>query len=147
VPSLSPSLEQLSFSQLERIDSRLTSSRRSILAILENAAQPMTVTEISRKTNDLPQSSIYRNLSVLIEAGLVKRIIGDHDFAFFELDDRVLGHHHHLRCTSCGTVIDIELPKNVEDQLHKLGSTIGRKHHFTDVHHQLEFTGLCDKCQ
>lgn len=144
---LSSELETMSLVHLERVTARLTSSRRTILALLESANKPITITEISDRSPALAQSSIYRNLSVMEEAGLVHRIVGDHDFAFFELTEDVLGHHHHLRCTVCGDVVDIELPKNMESTLTSLATSIGKKHNYINVHHHMEFTGICNRCR
>ena len=35
----------------------------------------------------MPQSSAYRNLAVLEQAGVIRRVITDDDFARFELDE------------------------------------------------------------
>lgn len=144
---LSPGLEQFALERLERIGSRLTTSRQTILAILESAKKPMTVTEIDARAKNLVQSSLYRNLSVLEEAQLVSRIVNENDFAFFELDEHVLGHHHHLRCSQCGNVVDIEMSDEIENLLEKTARTVAKKYNFTNVDHHLDFTGVCKNCR
>lgn len=143
---LSASLEQFALERLDRIGSRLTTSRKTILSILETSKKPMTVTEIFAQSTGLVQSSLYRNLTVLEQAHLVCRIVNENDFAFFELDEHVLGHHHHLRCVICGTVEDIELRDDVERILEKTARSLGKKYSFAEVEHHLDFTGLCHAC-
>ena len=145
--SISSSLAHLALVRLEQIGSRLTSSRSVILEVLEASSKPMTVTDIASKSKRLVQSSLYRNLSVLEEANLVTRIVNEHDFAFFELDEHVLGHHHHLRCRNCGTVTDIEMSSEIEKLLESTAKTIAKKNKFSDVEHHLDFTGICSGCK
>lgn len=143
---ISQSLELLAASKLEQEGVRLTTSRKTILGILESSSKPITVTDIAKKAPALVQSSIYRNLSVLENAHLVSRIVNENDFAFFELDEHVIGHHHHLRCTNCGEVLDIELSEEIEVLLEKTAVLTARKHKFSDVEHHLDFSGICKNC-
>lgn len=145
--SISISLEQLALAKLEKVGSRLSKSRRAILAILESTKNPITAEEISKKDTQLVQSSLYRNLKVLEDAGLVTRIVNENEFAFFELDEHVLGHHHHLRCISCGEVSDVELEDKIESVLESTSKTIAKKFRFTQVEHHLDFTGICKTCK
>ncbi len=144
---LSISLETLALEQLEAIGSRLTKSRKLILSALEASAKPLTVTQIAKFSNKIAISSMYRNLNVLEKASLVTKIVNENDFAFYELDEHVLGHHHHLRCVRCGTVMDVELAEEIEQQLHKTAKSISKKYKFKNVEHFLDFAGACSKCE
>lgn len=53
-------------------------------------------------------------------------------------------HHHHLVCTKCRTIDDIELD---EGGLHPHEKAIKAKKRFKVTRHALEFFGLCAKCQ
>lgn len=143
---LSEKLRETASERLSRVDSRLTSAREETLAILESADRPMTTVEISDASQYLAQSSLYRNLTLLEEVKLVHKITTDHDFAFFELSEDLIGHHHHLRCINCAQVIDVELSDKDEKALHALAKSVAKKHDFTNIHHHLEFSGLCSKC-
>lgn len=144
--TLSEKLTEVASLRLNKVDARLTNSRKAVLAILENADRPLTITEIADRSKDLAQSSLYRNLTLLEDANLVHKITTDHDFAFFELSEDLLGHHHHLRCINCAQVLDIELSAKDEKMLHTLAKTIGKKNGYSNIHHHLEFSGLCSKC-
>lgn len=132
--------------KLRQIGSRLTESRKSILSILESATKPVTVKHIVKCDPSLVQSSLYRNLTVLEQANLVTRLVNENDFAFFELDEHVLGHHHHIRCLKCGEVSDVELEDKIETLLELTTKKIARKYKFIDVEHHLDFTGVCKNC-
>lgn len=132
--------------RLQQIGSRLTQSRKSILSILESATKPVTVEHITKRDPGLVQSSLYRNLTVLEQANLVTRLVNENDFAFFELDEHVLGHHHHLRCLKCGEVSDVELEDKIESLLELVTKKIARKNRFAQVEHHLDFTGICKNC-
>jgi Fur family ferric uptake transcriptional regulator len=74
---------------------------------------------------------------------MVKRFdLGD-GIARFELlvegDD---GHHHHLVCTRCTEVVEID-----ECGMDPLQGRIAEKNGFKSVTHRLEFFGICPKCQ
>lgn len=144
--TLSPALEQQALVQLERLDARLTSSRREILAVLEDSDHPLTVTDIVKRSRSLAQSSLYRNLTVLENADLIHRIVSEHDFAYFELSEHVLGHHHHLRCLDCGEVHDVDLTNAEEAVLDSISQRLAKNMGFTSIHHDVEFTGQCKKC-
>jgi Fur family peroxide stress response transcriptional regulator len=94
-----------------------------------------------RLKNEFPKLSlgtVYRNISILIEQGLVKRIESGSTFDRFEAN---IGNHYHLVCESCGRIQDLEMPvrKDLEDEARQ----------FTDFDvqtHQIHFFGLCSEC-
>src|SRR5689334_12085830 len=88
-------------SRLRAVGQRLTTNRRVLLDALTAAARPLTIPEILDEQPDLAQSSVYRNLVVLEDAGVVHRVVGTAEFARWELTEDLAGHHHHLICASC----------------------------------------------
>ena len=74
----------------------------------------------------LPQSSIYRNLSVLEQAGVVRRVITEDEFARYELTEAFTEHHHHLICSNCGKVEDVTIPGDLRDRRWIARSTASR---------------------
>ena len=50
--------------------------------------------------------SVYDTLSLLVEAGLIRRIQPAGSAARFE--NRVGDNHHHLICRTCGRVVDVD---------------------------------------
>jgi Fe2+ or Zn2+ uptake regulation protein len=82
---------------------RYTDQRRRLIEILSRAGSPMSIPEILRGRRGLPQSTVYRNLSDLETAGVVRRIVTDEEFDRYELTEELTGHHHHLFCAVWGT--------------------------------------------
>jgi len=87
----------------------------------------------------LSMGTVYRNLSVLIEQGLIKKI----DFgSTFDRFDANTGPHYHFVCERCGSIIDLELP--IDEGLNE---QVNRATPFTARRHRIEFFGFCDRCQ
>ena len=132
--------------RLQGRSQRYTDGRRVLVERLGEAAQPITIPELLDAPPRLPQSSAYRNLDVLEQAGVVHRITGSGDFARFELAEDLTEHHHHLICSSCGSVEDFTAPPGLERTLGKAVSEIESSHGFTAAQHRLDLIGLCADC-
>jgi Fur family transcriptional regulator, ferric uptake regulator len=131
--------------QLRGQSRKITGPRAAILEILRQHPHPLTNKEIF---SEMPKGScdlatIYRSMHLLEKMGMVKRFDFGDGAARFELvgenDD---GHHHHLVCTNCSEVVEIEecFPEKIERQ-------IAAKNKFKAVTHKLEFFGICPECQ
>ena len=132
--------------RLQQGDNRYTRHRRALIEVLRGAKQPLTIAEILAVATDLPQSSVYRNLAVFEETGLVQRLVGAGDFARFELAEDLLGHHHHLVCSSCGSMLDVELPAELEAELERALATVARRKRFQLHGHRIDLVGHCRDC-
>lgn len=124
---------------------KVTGPRQAILDLLRRQAHPLSSKEIlaSLPEADCDLATVYRSMHLLEDLRMVKRFdLGD-GVARFELliegDD---GHHHHLICTRCTQVVEVEdcFPPELE---HRIASANG----FKGVTHKLEFFGLCPDCQ
>ena len=126
---------------------RYTGSRRAVVDVLADEGRPMTLPEILARQPELAQSSAYRNLSELEQAGVVRRIITSDEHSHFELAEDLTGHHHHhLICTDCGAVTDFAVPSDLEKQIERSASTVGRKYGFVVDAHRLDLVGRCTDC-
>jgi Fur family transcriptional regulator, ferric uptake regulator len=92
------------------------------------------------------QSSVYRNLAVFEESGLVHRVSGHDEFTRYELAEEIVGHHHHFACRQCGGVADVELPHEIEDSLTRTLAELARRTRLTVEAHRLDVVGLCRDC-
>jgi Fur family transcriptional regulator, ferric uptake regulator len=133
-------------SRLGAVGQRYTTSRRTVVDTLQSAGRPLTIPEILEDNPQLPQSSAYRTLAVLTQAGVVRRIVAVDEFARFELAEDLSSHHHHLLCTSCGLVADFELPSRLEVDLETAFAAAARRHDFDRVQHRVDLVGLCTSC-
>nr|MBP9067072.1 transcriptional repressor [Candidatus Microthrix sp.] len=104
--------------------------------------------EIMEREPQLAQSSVYRNLGVLEQAGVAVRIVTNDEFARFELAEAHGGHHHHhLICSSCGAVEDFTLSSGVEATIVRELEELAHRHGFVPSEHQVDLVGLCADCQ
>jgi Fur family transcriptional regulator, ferric uptake regulator len=132
--------------RLHSVGQRLTSNRQALLDALTAAARPLTIPEILDRRPDLAQSSVYRNLVVLEEAGVVHRVLGTDEFARWELTEDLAGHHHHLICATCGRVEDVPASAGLERSVAAAAAAITRTTGFRTEHHRLDLVGVCESC-
>lgn len=131
---------------LRAVDQRYTTGRRRLVAALQAGAGPLTINQIAATDTNLRQSSIYRNLTLLEEAGAVARVVTNDDFARYELTEELTAHHHHLICTNCGAVIDFELDSRTERTLDRALANAADALGFTPADHRLDLLGTCNDC-
>jgi Fe2+ or Zn2+ uptake regulation protein len=128
-------------------DHRYTTGRRRVVGALHSSTGPVTIPQIIDLDEGLAQSSVYRNLAILEEVGAVTRIVTHDDHARFELAEALTDHHHHhLICTSCGSVSDFELAPDAEAMLEQALTRSGRSAKFHVEGHRLDLLGTCFSC-
>ncbi len=131
---------------LRQADQRYTSSRRRLVAALQAGDGPLTITQIVAADGSLPQSTVYRNLTVLEDAGVVTRIVTTDEFARYELAEHLTEHHHHLICSSCGDVTDFSLDTRTENSLDRALGRAAERFGFQVEAHRLDLLGICAMC-
>ena len=132
---------------LESVSQRYTSARRAVVEILEHSARPVTTAEIVGSRPGLAQSSVYRNLAVLEQAGVVRRVMGADEYARYELDEALTDHHHHLVCVGCGAIEDFPVATELEKAVERAAALAGRKVGFAPESHRLDVLGRCARCR
>jgi Fe2+ or Zn2+ uptake regulation protein len=127
---------------LKKSSLKLTGPRRAILEALVEKHGPFTAEEIhkniTRRVCDL--ATVYRSMSSLEEAGILRRCEFGDGTARYELAEAG-AHHHHVVCKSCK---QIEI---VDDQELEEIDRFARKKGYSDVSHVLEFFGICPNCR
>ena len=121
-----------------------TKPRFLVLEELVNSNhQPISMAELLYELKDqVDRASVYRSVDILTKAGVIKKTY--HGWKYkLELSDEFHGHHHHLSCKGCGTILSIEGDEQFEKQL----ELMARAHGFLINDHQLEIQGLCKTCQ
>lgn len=131
--------------RLASVGQRYTDGRRSLIDALLAADKPLAIGELLTSA-ELPQSSAYRNLAVLEEAGAVRRVVTDEDFARYELAEALTEHHHHLICSTCGRVEDVTIPASLEADVDRTVARVARRSGFATVAHRLDLIGTCRDC-
>jgi Fur family transcriptional regulator, ferric uptake regulator len=133
-------------SRLRQIGQRYTTKRRQLVDLLQDAEQPLHIPEILDADPTQAQSSVYRNLSVLVSVGVVERIVTSDPHGRYELAEDFTHHHHHLICKRCGIVRNIVLPDEVEDTLDGRLALAADAANFVFTNHKLDLVGLCGEC-
>ena len=131
-------------SKLSEQGYRLTPQRMMILSAIENGDGHISAEEIyAQVTAKYPRvniSTVYRTLELLKRLGLVTETdLGDGRLRYHPADK---GHHHHLVCTECGVVIDLD-----ESLLSPVKDVLLREYGFlADLRH-LAIFGRCANCK
>jgi Fur family ferric uptake transcriptional regulator len=143
---VSADLHAIASARLLGAGQRYTGQRRRLLELLARTPRPRSLPEILRSSRGLKQSSTYRNLAVLEQAGLVRRVITEGEFARYELTEDITHHHHHLICSNCGRVEDAAIPAGFERTLDRTLDELARQAGFATVEHRLDLIGICRSC-
>jgi Fur family ferric uptake transcriptional regulator len=124
---------------------RLTPQRRAVLNVIAMSSDHLTPAAIyDRVRREYPNTglvTVYRTLAILAELGLICEVHAGGSCRSY-LMRKPLGHHHHLICSECGTVVDF-----TACNLDRLEERLSRATGFKVGAHLLEFLGLCPACQ
>jgi len=128
-------------------DVRFTRGRKAVVEALAESHGPLSAAELTEVlAAEVPLSSLYRTLAVLEEAGVVSHHLGAKGLTRYELAEWLSGHHHHLVCVVCGSVSDIEIPRQEELRVQALVDEIAAIASFSPTDHALEIEGRCARC-
>jgi Fur family transcriptional regulator, ferric uptake regulator len=147
VVSIGPSVHEQVALRLAGVEQRYTPMRRALVATLADAGRPLSIPEILASNAELPQSSAYRTVTALIEAGVVRRVTGVDDHGRFELAEELAGHHHHLACGACGKVEDVAPSLRLERAMAEAARVVAEEQGYEVTGHQFDLVGLCPQCR
>ena len=133
--------------RLHRARQRYTGGRRALVTTLLGTDRPLTIAELLGTDGSWSQSSLYRNLGVLESCGIVSRLPSTDGVARFEVAEELSRHHHHLVCSTCGRLDDVDLPSRVEATLHRVTAEAGEALGYEVEEHRLELIGRCADCR
>ena len=121
----------------------ITAVRVALLEYLRSSQQPSSADQLTdalrAKHLTLNRTTVYRELSRLVEKGLVEEVLLASRARVYELAQT---HHHHAICTNCDTIQHVEIP----EQLDATERLLQTEHGFLVARHSLEFYGLCSPC-
>ncbi len=134
--------------RLTAADQRYTSCRRALVEAMAAAKRPLTIPEILAAAGTVTVSSAYRNLTILCDAAVARRVSGADDLGRFELAEDVSGHHHHhLICSSCGTMADVNASDKLERAVAEAAREAAKETGFDVRTHRVDLEGLCPACR
>ena len=124
---------------------RLTPQRWAVLNIIALSHDHLTPAAIYERARQeylgIGLVTIYRTLEILTKLRLICEVhVGGSCRSY--LIRRPSGHHHHLICSECGTVIDF-----FDCGLGELEQRLSKETSFKMEGHLLEFLGRCRDCQ
>ncbi|MBI4301505.1 MAG: transcriptional repressor [Chloroflexi bacterium] len=93
---------------------------------------------VRKRIPTLSLGTVYRNLNLLREQGLILELALGRDASHWDGDPHP---HPHFVCRGCNRVVDLALPRGAE-----LVQGVEEETGFEVSTYQLEFYGLCQKC-
>ena len=124
---------------------RSTRPREAVIAILEREREhQLTAQDLHRKARAVAPriglATVYRTLAALEAEDRVEVISQEAGESAYRLCSNV--HHHHLVCTGCGAVVEIQ-----ECDLESLARRLSRRHGFRVEDHDVTVRGRCANCR
>jgi len=121
---------------------KLTNQRQVLLEELRKVTSHPTAGELYDMVRvRLPRiglGTVYRNLELLSQAGIIKKIETGGEQKRFDGNPDV---HYHIRCNVCDQVDDMHIA-HLED----LDQKAAANSTYTVLGHHIEFTGICPDC-
>lgn len=114
---------------------------QEIFAIHEHFDVEGLYLQLKQKGARISKATIYRAIPLFIDCGLIREV----DFSGGHWHYEHIyghGHHSHLRCLTCGKVLEFEEPV-----LAQVEQRLAREYGYNIVTHQLEVRGYCPACR
>lgn len=122
---------------------RMTKQRKIILDALSKVKTHPTADDLYYMVRDkmakISLGTVYRNLELLSDAGIIQKINVGGTQKRFDANTR---NHPHVRCQNCGKVADLEIKINNDFEIEAQKNC-----DYRITGHSLEFRGLCPACQ
>ncbi|KAA1037660.1 peroxide-responsive transcriptional repressor PerR [Macrococcus equipercicus] len=129
--------------QLRDSGVRITPQRQAVLNYLIEADSHPTADEIYKalapQYSSMSVATVYNNLKVFKESGLVKELTYGDAASRFDFDSH---NHYHIICSECGKINDFHYPRL--DEVENIAEHITN---FNVTHHRMEIYGICPECQ
>jgi len=121
---------------------RNSRQRTRVLEVLQSTDSHPTADwvyeNLKKEFPKLSLGTVYRNIGILIEQGLVQRIQSGSTHDRFEANNEK---HYHLICEKCGKIMDFNM-KEIND----LEKQASRMTNFKINSHRIDFFGICSNC-
>jgi Fur family transcriptional regulator, ferric uptake regulator len=140
-----PSSEQVEAAGLlAGVGVRLTRQRLVVLSELMSEENDVTAQELHERLRGrgerLGLATVYRTLGLLAAEGVIDSLSHRQgELCYRRCGD---GHHHHLVCSSCHRVVELD-----DCDLDPWLEQVSQAHDFVTTGHHLEVSGLCADCR
>ncbi len=134
--------------QLHAQSYKLTPQREATVRVLLEREEDHLSAEdvyllVKEKAPEIGLATVYRTLELLSELKIVDKINFGDGVSRYDLRKEGAKHsHHHLVCSECGAVEEIE-----EDLLEEVEKIVQNEWGFQVKDHRLTFHGVCKQCQ
>ena len=122
----------------------VTAQRRLLLDIISSAGGYIDAKEIyrraSRRDESISLATVYRNLRLFKELGLVDEIRLGESGCCYEIKKSLA--HQHMVCKCCGKIMEFD-----STMMEKLLEEVQRKHCFSVTKAELYLEGYCRDCE
>jgi len=126
--------------KLEARGYRVTPSRRAVIAAVLTQSDHFSVDDVLHRCRGAGRATVFRTVRLLSELGVVCRVLLEDGSLHYRVSQR--GHHHHLVCTDCGNVRDLDQCA-ITDIMRDLADASG----YEIEGHWLELYGKCAACR
>jgi Fur family ferric uptake transcriptional regulator len=132
-------LENISL-KLEARGYRVTPPRRAVIAAILAQTGHFSADDLVARCGGAGRATVFRTIRLLTELGVVCRVLLEDGSKHYMVSQR--GHHHHLVCTACGKVEDLDQCA-IEEVVRELADATG----YEVEGHWLELYGRCAECR
>jgi Fe2+ or Zn2+ uptake regulation protein len=129
--------------RLRAAGERVTPQRLAVAHALEASAGPQSADELWRRLRGnrgaIGRATVFRSLEALVGAGVARRLeLENHGSTYVSC---AVEHHHHLACTECGRVLEID-----ESYLRGIADRVAADTGFVIDDARIDFYGRCARC-
>jgi Fur family ferric uptake transcriptional regulator len=123
---------------------RVTSQRLLVADALAGSGRRLTADQLYRRLRrtepGIGRATVFRTLETLVEAGVARRLeLDGHVYAYVAC---LPAHHHHIACTRCGRVEEID-----EAYVTPITKRLAKEMGFEIDDARLDFYGRCSACR
>lgn len=124
---------------------RTTHQRKVTQRILRESKAFLTAQELHARIREVGErvglATVYRALDDLAEQGEADVVRDAEGVARYRMCEET-EHHHHLRCRSCNTSVELK-----DASVERWATRAARRHGFAHVSHEVELSGVCRTCR
>ena len=130
---------------IQRAGLKRTAQRDLILDVFLRTEEHLSSEDlyrlVQREDPTIGQTTVYRTLKLLTEAGLARAVRFGDGRTRYEHNYKH-PHHDHMICIACGKTIEF-----FSAELEALQDKLAAKHKFDSTHHTLRMFGYCSDCR
>lgn len=140
-------MDRISLAAADRLTAageRVTRQRLLVANALATAGRRLTADQLyrslRRREPAIGRATVFRTLETLVDAGVARRLeLDGHVYAYVAC---LPAHHHHIACTQCGRVDEID-----EAYVTPIARRLAREMGFEIDDARLDFYGRCATCR